>query len=227
LSCSPCTPPEPNEAEKLFRQMEAKLANARTVEFQYETVVTYPGIPEPSKLKGSLSLAEGNKSRLEWHLKGLGVEETQLEITDGRKTWTSGKGFTPTKGEAPKWLNEAYRSAAARFALATGLSLHTGGEGLKEFKADDQFRLSDFKLGDREKVGDKEAQVIHYTVHPKGRKQETASESVWIDTETALPLKRVARFTTPWTGKMTMTETYTKLNLDGKIDPKQFQLPED
>ena len=49
---------------------------------------------------------------------------------------------------------------------------------------------------------------------------------MWIDTKTNLPLKR-AIMTQKGDDKFTVTETYTKLKLDEKIDPKMFELPKE
>ena len=50
--------------------------------------------------------------------------------------------------------------------------------------------------------------------------------TVWIDTKTNLPVKRVTEVTEGDT-KMTMTETIKKFKLDEKVDPKTFELPKE
>jgi hypothetical protein len=92
----------------------------------------------------------------------------------------------------------------------------------EEIKPGEVFVPTDFKLGKKEKVGEHEAQAVEYTFKPPFG--EMPSVVVWIDLKTQLPLKRAV---TEKTGnqKRTYIETFTKLNLDGKIDPKQFELP--
>ena len=69
-----------------------------------------------------------------------------------------------------------------------------------------------------------EAQVVEYQLKWPGG-GSPFSVTVWINPKTHLPLKRVL------TGKhgadnIVVTETFTKTVLDGKIDEKQFVLPE-
>ena len=45
---------------------------------------------------------------------------------------------------------------------------------------------------------------------------------MWLDTKTNLPLKRVITLSKD---KSTITETYSKMKIDEKIDRKRFELP--
>src|SRR5581483_1800247 len=98
----------------------------------------------------------------------------------------------------------------------------------REFKIDEEFKVSDFKLGKKEMVGKQEAQVVEYKTVPKQQADTPFMLTVWLDTKTHLPLKRVAVLVLTKDNRKatyTSTETFTKLELDGKIDAKQFELP--
>ena len=89
------------------------------------------------------------------------------------------------------------------------------------------FKASEFKLGKKEKIGEREAQVIEYKLAYEEAAKETPdlslSEKLWLDVETHLPLKRVV------VGKLkkefTCTEEYSEFTLNPKVDAKLFELP--
>jgi outer membrane lipoprotein-sorting protein len=213
-----------DDAEKLFRRMEAKLAKAKTVECAYEAKVE---ADKTVTIKGTLLLGEGNKIRMEVNGESGGMKEKLTMISDGTKVKVIPEG-APARSleDAPKWMGEAVRAVVARCGVAR-LVMSTGlaPQKDKEFNVDEYLQVSDFKLGKKEMVDKQEAQVVQYILTLK-LKDEKVEESVWIDTETQLPLKRV--LITAMDGKkMTLTETYTKLEIDGKIDPKQFEPPKE
>jgi hypothetical protein len=89
--------------------------------------------------------------------------------------------------------------------------------------------LKNFKLGVKEKVGEREAQVVHYQVEHKpvglglaGRPSELFS--VWIDTETQLPLKH-AMVTQRDGRKVINSDTYRVFTLGRKLEDKLFKIP--
>ena len=88
------------------------------------------------------------------------------------------------------------------------------------------FRASDFELGKEDNVGTRRAQVITCKLIPKGlgeKKEVSFTETLWLDLETNLPLKRV--FSGDFGGKkIKFTETYDKFVLDPKVDAKVFEL---
>jgi len=84
------------------------------------------------------------------------------------------------------------------------------------------FLVKGFKLGAKEKVGDREAQIVHYQIEDK-RDGDVTEASIWIDTQTQLPLKRVLAGKTT-DGRFTMTETYV-FTVDSKLEDKLFEIP--
>jgi len=212
---------EPNEAEKLFREMEAKLMKAKTVECSYEAKAEGE---MAGGMNGTLRFAEGNKVRFEVtdELREKGVKATV--IANGTKMTAVGEGVPKEITDVPKWFSEALAASITRPGLVVVFFFTGTSEKPDEFKVDEQFRVAEFKLGQKERVGDREAQVVRYLLTVKAVSNEPMSVAVWVDTKTQLPLKRV--LTAKLHGKKTtLTETYTKLEVDGKIDPKQFELP--
>ena len=210
-----------DDAEKLFRQMEAKLAKAKTVECTYEAKAEGE---KAGRMSGTLRFAEGNKVRFEVtdELREERVKATL--IADGTKMTAVGEGVPKEVKDVPKWFSEALAASITRSGLVVVFFFNGTSEKPDEFKVDEQFRVAEFKLGQKERVGDREAQVVRYLLTVKAVSNEPMSVAVWVDTKTQLPLKRV--LTAKLHGKKTtLTETYTKLEVDGKIDPKQFELP--
>jgi outer membrane lipoprotein-sorting protein len=210
---------EPNEAEKLFREMEAKLTKAKTVECTYEAKIEAPETApiKSGTAKGAVLLGEGNRFRME-----APFESGKLTfVCDGKKMAIISDD-NAQKNPVGEGGREELRVTVAR---GGGTVFFTGNSPLFSIPFDgrsfeEKLRVSDFKLGQKEMVDKQEAQVIHYHLGKKG----TAEVKVWIDTKTHLPLKRVVA-EGEGDEKVTFTETYTKLTIDGKIDPKQFELP--
>jgi len=91
----------------------------------------------------------------------------------------------------------------------------------KEVDLDKDAPVTNFKLGSKEMVGDKTAQVVTYQLDFQGT---SANMSVWIDAKTHLPLKRVVA--ADQDGQMhRITETYSTFVIDPKLDPKLFEIP--
>ena len=214
---------EPNEAEKLFRDMEKKINSAKTLECPVE------GKMEDGKnsilLKYSLAFAEGNKSHLEMTGTRDGNAEKTTIISDGTKLRWIVNGTAKAKVDPPKQLGDIFRGSITRTGVFVTIILLTSGIPEKEFKLDEDFKITDFKLGKKEKVGDRDAQVIQYNLTLRTEKEPQAV-AMWLDSKTNLPLKRVVTKLIG-TDKLTLTETYPNLKIDEKIDPKKFELPKD
>lgn len=81
---------------------------------------------------------------------------------------------------------------------------------------------SGFKVGAREKVGMRETQVLHYVVNGKNPGPGAAvTITVWIDTQTNLPLKRVCAMD----NGIRTEEVYSDWQLNATMDPALFELP--
>lgn len=204
-----------NEAEQLFRKMEAKLLKARTLECVFEV-----------KFEIAFALAEGNKFRADFTIKNGETSSKHTLISDGVKVVINDKG---SQGEVPEPVQKMFTALIERahgiFARGGAQALIIPSEWLGEMKKDtkveDLFQVADFKLGKKEKVGGRDAQVIEYKLTIKPDK-EAITIRTWVDVKTNLPLKRAMGDEKEKGG---ITETYSKLTLDEKIDPKKFELP--
>lgn len=98
------------------------------------------------------------------------------------------------------------------------------GDKPKEFAPEKDLVVTGARLGKKEKASGREAQQVEYAVSVRGVKGPLTA-TVWVDVKTNLPLKRALTLDA---GKerVTVTETYTNLTLDGKIADKEFALPE-
>jgi outer membrane lipoprotein-sorting protein len=208
------------DAEKPIRTMEKKLGAAKTLRVSFEAKVE--GLPESGTFKGTLTVAESNKMHLEGTVEMEGKRVNWKVVSDGARTKEQGleSGTRPTS----KKLTENYRSSLTHGGYIMGIYMSTESEGRESWPI---FRASEFKLEKKEKIGKRQAQVIVCKLTPLeklGKKDLTFSETLWLDVETNLPLKRI--FTGTVEGKkITFTETYGTFTLDPKIDAKLFELP--
>src|SRR5262249_53211050 len=155
-----------NEAEKLFRAMEAKIANAKSIECDYDA--SFDGSKGP--IRGKLRLSDGNKSRTET-LPLAHVLPDSLIICDGKNVVVIHEDVPAETRDAPKWLPDMVRGKITRsFTVLDAEKLAKQ----PDFKLDEQFAVADFKLGKRETVGEAEARTIEFKLTLKGSKRPIA-----------------------------------------------------
>lgn len=218
-----------DRAKQLFQEMEARLDKARTLEcdFDIDNDIAAPGDPATKLLlKGSLFLAGKNQAREEIHERTDGLPVFHMLVSDGVHWWWHDKGSPPhlVNKRPGANLNAEFLTALAR----SGLSLPNFP--LPPVEAPDskeRFPVSGFRLGAKEKIGQREAQRLDYELFIKGQngpKGEPApfSVTIWLDPETRLPMKRVILQKVLG---IKITENYEKLSLDGKVDARKFDLP--
>jgi outer membrane lipoprotein-sorting protein len=216
IAISLLLPQEKNEAEELFKKMEGKLANAKTVQLKLS------GEMQPMKfgLSGELLFDEGGKMRIEFEGKSGPDLIKALMLSDGKKLrLESSDKKDPKQFEVPETLGKLARACFARAGFVGTLDALDNDRDVK-LEPDAQFAPKEFKLGAKEKVGDREAQAVDYKLVKAGHPESVAT--VWIDTETLLPLRRAVKM-----GEMALTENYSGLKLDGKIDAAKFELPKE
>ena len=105
-------------------------------------------------------------------------------------------------------------------AMLMARSVKPGEE--KEVDLDKDAPVTNFKLGAKEMVGNRMAQVVTYQLNFNGK----SAMSVWIDTKTQLPLKRVVAVEEDGQ-KFRITETYSTFAIDPKLEPKLFEIPKE
>lgn len=220
LLALPVSAPDKNEAEHLFQKMEANLEKAKTLDLSFETTYGEGNLRSGQRLKGTLAATSENKLRLQVN-GGKANATVHLRISDGARAILKVEFDDPPPklGKTPKNLTANYLNVVARSGVLPALLPHGyayANEG-GDYKV--MFPVSGFKLGNKEKVGEREAQRLNYVLGVKGQKT-TYPVTVWIDLETELPVKRlVSDGGLPW-----FTETY-ELTLDRKLNPKMFELP--
>jgi outer membrane lipoprotein-sorting protein len=211
------------EAEMAFRQMDARIAKAQALDCGFDIKIEGK---RTGSFKGTLVATEGNKARVEMSGEVGGEAHSMLVVSDGTKSVTvEDKKAQPAK-DPPKDLSTRILSTMGRvgvFGMLIVAEARADGEKPAAFDVNERLKVSDFKLGKKEKVGDQEAQAIEYTLRITGTgDREPARCTVWVDTKTGLPVKRTLVGTE---GNEKFTVTYTKFAVDGKIDPKTFELP--
>ena len=209
------------EAENLFRAMEEKLAKVKTLECSVEIHCDSGGQMEALSYKGSLLLGEGNRARQEIKEPGKAPPIRLLMVSDGTRLSIQDNGMSqPAIENTPKDLNRDILTWLAR----TGVFVpHLPLPDVNADSAQDRFPVANFKLGDKEKIGEHATQRLDYQLSIKGQ-DPTFAVTVWLDTATGLPLKRKL-FSQVGKEKLTVVETYSKLTLDGKVDAGTFDLP--
>jgi hypothetical protein len=163
---------------------------------------------------------------LELEFEVRGKNEKMLIITDGIVGYTLHGGQTEVD-KNPKGVDQIDKEQpglAARVGMsvmmyATSHAKLTPKQAM--FDLDKEAPIKNLKLGAKAKVGKRNAQVIDYQVELLGK---SFKASVWIDTQTLLPLKRV--LTTEEGDKaIRINETYAAFTVDAKQDPKLFEIP--
>jgi outer membrane lipoprotein-sorting protein len=221
----PALAQEGKEAEKLFRTFEKKLAAAKAVRIALEgTAAGIEDVPGVIKYKGTMVIADGNKARFEMEVEMEGKKQKSRIFSDGTKM--VGHLFEdngPPRNTPKKFFEETIIFFKHGGPVA-GHVFSGEGAGVRSVAT---FKASAFKLGTKEKIGKREAQVVEYKLTlvnaPKEEAKLSLSEKLWLDVETSLPLKRV--FTGKLKKEFTYSENYPEFALDPKLDAKLFELP--
>jgi outer membrane lipoprotein-sorting protein len=208
-----------NDAEKLFRQMEKKIQDAKTVQVRFDAKISIFGMG--GSITGTSVNGDGDKMRVDADV-SFGDKKTKATlIGNGTKLFTKDtEKPTIDAKDSPKGLGSYLRSVLPRVGLFAGLDEITKGNELP--KIDDLFKVSDFKLGAKEKVGAAETQLIEYNVLVRGK--DKAAGKVWINTQTNLPAKLELRMESNGIA-VELSETYPEFAINVKVDAKLFEAP--
>jgi outer membrane lipoprotein-sorting protein len=209
------------DAENLYRAMEKKTRSAKTMHFVFDGEATGMGLK--GSMKGEVHLAEGEKANITIQGNFGGNAMNMTVISDGKKVYAKVNENVDVKDNDPKekHVEQALGMVARLGILAAFRSIR--GPGAEDSDIDKFAPIKDFKLGAKEKLGKQDTPVVQYEVNlPDG---VSAKVSVWIDTATRLPVKREMAALKGGNEEMRITENYTTFTVDGKIDPKLFELP--
>jgi outer membrane lipoprotein-sorting protein len=214
---------EANDAEKLFRKMEETLTKAKTL--QVSTEVIMKALGEEVILVGPFRLAEGDRLNLTLVSTVAGKKRKGTFISDGKRIERAVDGPPKDSRPTPPGLTRycAGKFARAGIGFSFLLAVQDEGERAKARNIDEWYPVSGFRLGKREKVGGRTAQIIEHKLTWAG-KEPVFHATVWLDVKTNLPLKRILTSTKDGL-TIRFTEVYTDLILDAKLDSKLFDLP--
>ena len=220
-------PQEKNEAEKLFRSMEEKIAKAKSVQFSWK--LTAKVKQGEITVEATILLDEGNRVRIDTKGKMPGVDEEDLIIqdliiSDGTKLKSVGSRNLTVN--TPSTLNKTLQGCLTRGGPSYTLMVLNMSYYSKESDPARLITLSNFAMGKTEKVEERESQVIDFKSTLGLANKQESTVKLWIDIETGLPVKRVF-VVNEMNQEITTTEVYTSLKLDGKIDPSKFELPKE
>jgi outer membrane lipoprotein-sorting protein len=212
-----------NEAEKLFRAMEKKITSAKSLKVASEADFDLGG--QVIKFKGSSQQAEGNKARVEFEGEIFGTAFKMSLVSDGAKMLQSlppglPGAAAPEVKKTPDNLNKMLAGVTARAGVMAASGVMEKDDPA-QFDIDKKAPVSDFKMGPKEKVGNVDTQVIEYTFKPDNK--DIVSVTLWLDTKTNLPVKRLMLDQMKKEGKI--LETYTEFVIDPQLDAKVFELP--
>ena len=215
-----------NEAQKVFGQMEASFAKAKTIECNFEVVSrACPG----GSAKGSFALSADNKCRLETNGTGRDARRNvAVMVSDGTKQAIIEGRVTQQIQDIQNWYGEAMRTGLSRAGVLLTRFAPLPLEE-KEIKVDDLFKVSDFELlQEKTEIGSQAARLIQYKLVTPGLESEVGKTTfrvkLWLNAKSNLPLKRVV-VPTDDDLDFTLTETYSDVTLNGKLESRRFELP--
>jgi outer membrane lipoprotein-sorting protein len=202
-----------NEAEKLFRDLEKRVAAAKTIRVSFVSTV-YEGEKDVGQLKGSITLEEGEKGSVKAKGKLKEMELALDLVSDGKKlTVVSTAGGKAKEQPLPKKFGASARLGLSRVGPTAGLFMVGAapdpGKEDQGLDLEKLLQLSDFKAGGTARVEGREARVLEYHVTLGGEK---LAMKLWLDAKTGLPLKRELRG--PMAAQsMRVVETYSEFKL--------------
>jgi outer membrane lipoprotein-sorting protein len=209
---------QPNTAEKLYRGMEKTIRDAKSIKMGFE--IDAATDKDNNKVRGSVSVAEGNKARMEITGTEDGKQRTMTLIADGKMThFTASDMPKPESKAVESNFSQTRPQILARGGVFATFNI---GPSTESFDIDKVMPVSDFKLGNKDKIGVREAQAVECTLKPDNG--QVAQMTVWLDTKTNLPLKRLVT-TAGEKGVFRVTEVYTEIAINPKLDGKLFELP--
>jgi outer membrane lipoprotein-sorting protein len=211
-----------DDAAKLFQGMERALTRAKTLRASAGVVMQTP--EGDIKLVGAVHLAEGDRANLSFDSTVDGKHRKGTLVSDGKRMrWAVGGSPGPER-PTPVGLGRLLAGKFARAGVGFSFFLATGDEAEEPKKGIDAlYPASGFRLGAKERVGGRDAQVVEYRLTWAG-KEPVFRASVWVDVKTSLPLKRVLT-ASKGGNTIRITEVYADVTRDAKLDDKLFDLP--
>jgi outer membrane lipoprotein-sorting protein len=148
------------EAEKLYRAMEKKVLAAESLTLDFHSDMTVDD--KKVTLKGTIHVAAGNKTRLELESELFQLGGKTLIVTNGESKYAKVGDLVFDKGPFPP-KGEVLLAMIARFSAAIAAM----EQKIATADLDKDFPVKNFKLGGKEMVGKREAQVVQYQLQDK------------------------------------------------------------
>ena len=211
------------EAEEFLKKVEEKATKAKTIKFKAK--FTIPMGDQESAFEAEGSFKEGNKVKYSLEGEMMGKAMQMNVVCDGKKLHVEATGPRSTDPEtldAPKDLGEGLRLCVVRIGSLVGMFFgdKKAREGDTAYK--ELVEVEDVAFGKEEKVGERAAKVLKYTLVISG-KSDKGEGKLWVDAETLAPLKH--EITGP-RGE-TITETFSEWKVDEEIKDEAFALPKE
>ena len=223
--------PDDKEAAALFAKMAEKVRRAKSIQIVCKG--NFKTVGFEAEVKATLLLKEGNKMRLDLDTNGFrdGLPYTygMRMVSDGTRVRRREKQGALADFVTTKSWNETVIENVLRGGFPSGLELiRVTKEGENE-EAGMAFRSvgkpTHFMLLRKDRIGDREAQPIEFTVKSDLEFAREISTILWLDPSKGLPLQRMNVVRTDRT--LTVTETYEKFIVDENIDDSSFALPKE
>ena len=204
-------------ARKLYEKMTRTLLEARSLRVTSQVRMS----ATPKKLDW-LFLRQGNRVRIESGAPAISVLHWVM-LSDGSTIYEpqSAPWFRPAPAElGARWVHWFVRFGAR--------PMFNPPQCLPE---NAKLETSEFRLGEITKVGKVTTQELRFKLGWTGTK-DGFNVKVWIDRKTHLPVKRHVSATfkvmLPLSREIIQEweEVYTRIELEAKIDPARFKVPE-
>lgn len=218
------------DADALLKQMEEKLAKAKTISVQFASDLSING-SSMGTWEGGFKAADANRVRIS--AKGKLMKElSYLLVCDGKKEKNVDLSRDATNA-ASAARRDASVAALSRFGIGTGLFLGfvKSGLGPHEEETAEAVKLSDAKTAGTEEVDGRKADVVTLkaTLTRKAgllkEVKDEVAQTIWIDAETRLPLKRAMSVKPAQGAERVLVETYSKWSLDAALEDADFKVP--
>jgi outer membrane lipoprotein-sorting protein len=207
-----------NEAEKLFRDLEARLTAAKAVRVVAETDIK--GSVSSATVKLTLLYAPGNKADARLKMSSPKQDFDFSLIADGKRMRLLVGPDKAVVADTPEWMHEALVKAGTRMGMVVATMLFFNKDTAAQKQGvESQLPISDFQLGQPEQIDGRATQVLHYRSGPKGK---GTLHTLWLDAKSLLPVKRadVQEAT-----KSRSVEVYREFTLNPQVDAAAFELP--
>jgi outer membrane lipoprotein-sorting protein len=215
------------EAEKLFRAMEKKITEAKA--FKVAVVIATKGDTKDrvGGYKGSLVLTKDNKARLKVSGVDCGEARRWEMVSNGKQVKLRPYAVSGVEGDkeeetlaTPKHLHRHLATRVSRLGVLRNLP-RLAAFVLVADRPGEIPDIRGLKAGAAGKVGGRDAKAVRYKISGVLPVDDDAVCTVWIDTKTLLPLKRVIVLDRRWPA---ITEIYKEFTLDPKTDARAFEL---